>query len=123
MTAEKLFKVALEIAGYCADDIFETTDISEKLLSIVNTVYADIHYLTKTTAFTPLDEPSQVLDLDEKAINDCAVYGVAYLIQNILGSVYDYTVFENMYNYKKQQLKKKCEIKQIKDTFLRGSDL
>ena len=100
MTAEKLFKIALEIAGYSANDIFETTDISEKLLSIVNTIYADIHYLTKTDEFIPLDNASQSLDLSEKSINDCAIYGVAYLIQNILGSTSDYTVFENMYNFK-----------------------
>lgn len=122
MTAKELFKVSIEIAGYSADDIFETTDISEKLLSIVNTIYADIHYLTKNDEFVPLDNAEQTLNLSTKAINDCAIYGVAYLIQNILGSTSDYTVFENMYNSKKQQLKAKCEIKQIKDTFVKGSD-
>lgn len=122
MTAEKLFKTALEIAGYGGEDVFETTNIGDRLLSIVNTIYSDLHYLSSKSEFAPLTDITQTLDLSEKALNDCAVYGVASLIQNILGTTNDYVVFNGIYNCKKQQLKSKCEIKQVQDTFLKGSD-
>lgn len=122
MTAENLFNTALELAGFGVEDIFETTNIGNKLLSIVNTVYSDLHYLCSKDEFVPLTDITQTLNLPDKALNDCAVYGVASLVQNILGTTNDYVVFNGIYNCKKQQLKKKCEIKQIQDTFIKGSD-
>ena len=122
MTAEKLFNTALELAGYGGEDVFETTNIGDRLLSIVNTIYSDLHYLNSKDAFVPLTEITQSLDLPDRALNDCAVYGVASLIQNILGTADDYAVFYGMYNCKKQQLIKKCEIKQVQDVFVKGSD-
>ena len=122
MTAEKLFNTALELAGYSTEDIFETTNIGERLLSIVNTVYSDLHFLNSKEEFVPLTETSQTLNLSNKAVNDCAVYGVASLIQNILGTTNDYAIFKGIYNCKKQQLKKNCKISQIQDAFLKGSD-
>ncbi len=122
MTAEKLFNVALELAGYGGDDIFETSNIGDKLLSIVNTIYSDLHYLCNKEEFEPLTDATQTLKLSDRAINDCAVYGVASLIQNILGTTNDYVIFQGIYTCKKQQLQKRCEIKQIKDVFAKGSD-
>ena len=122
MTAEKLFNIALEISGYGGEDVFETTNIGDKLLSIVNTIYSDLHYLSSKEEFKPLTDVTQKLQISEKALNDCAVYGVASLIQNILGTADDYAVFNGVYNCKKQQLIRKCEIKQIKDTFLKESE-
>ena len=93
MTAEKLFNVALELAGYGGDDIFETSNIGDKLLSIVNTIYSDLHYLCNKEEFEPLTDATQTLKLSDRAMNDCAVYGVASLIQNILGTTNDYVIF------------------------------
>ena len=45
VTAEQLFNTALEISGYNTNDIFETSNIGERLLSIVNTIYSDLYYL------------------------------------------------------------------------------
>ena len=44
VTAEQLFNTALEISGYNTNDIFETSNIGERLLSIVNTIYSDLYY-------------------------------------------------------------------------------
>lgn len=122
VTAEQLFNTALEISGYNTNDIFETSNIGERLLSIVNTIYSDLYYLNGKKDFVPVTEISQELDLEPQALNNCAVFGVASLIQNILGTTNDYDVFKVIYDCKKQQLKKHCEIGQISDTFVKGSD-
>ena len=122
MTAKELFITALELCGFGANDIFETADISDKLLSIVNTVYSDIYFINNTDGFVKLESEDGTLNLGERELRDCAVYGVASLIKNIMGSAEDYAVFEGIYNQKKQKLSRKCEIKQVKDTLVKGCD-
>lgn len=120
MTAKELFNTALEMAGFTGNSLFETADISEKLISIVNTVYSDIYFLNHKSGFIPITSPEDSLNLNEDELYDCAVYGVAAFIQNIMGTNEDYGVFKSIYTCKKQKLKSKCEIKSISDTFLKG---
>ena len=120
MTAKELFNTALEMAGLTDDNIFESTDISEKMISIVNTVYSDIYFLNHKSGFIPINSPDDSLNLNENELYDCAVYGVAAFIQNIKGTKEDYGGFKSIYTCKKQAIKSKCEIKSISDTFLKG---
>lgn len=122
MTAKELYLVALELTGANDDDVFELNDVSDRLISIVNTVYAEIFYANHSDGFEPIVNEDDILNLSQNEIYDCAVYGVAAYIQNILGSSYDYEVFERIYNLKKKKLKTKCTITTVDDTFVRGSD-
>lgn len=120
MTAKELFNTALEMAGLNGENLFETTDISEKMISIVNTVYSDIYFLNHKSGFMPITSSEDSLALNENELYDCAVYGVAAYIQNIMGTTEDYGVFKSIYTCKQKKLKSKCEIKSISDTFLKG---
>lgn len=122
MTASELFNTALELAGYSEKELLGSSDIGTKIVSIVNTVYADIYFSANKTGFEGISNADDELALDDDALYDCAVYGVAALIQNILGSYEDFEVFDKIYKHKKKRISRKCEVKQIKDTFARGSD-
>ncbi|MBQ5590892.1 MAG: hypothetical protein IIU65_04350 [Clostridia bacterium] len=117
MTVRELFVSALEIAGYSENECLGANDIKDKMLSIVNTVCSDIIFSKGATEFKKILNEDDDIGLNDKEAYDCAVYGVAALIQNILGSSYDFEVFERIYKNKKNLLLRKCEIYQVKDTF------
>ncbi len=122
MTVKELFNTALEISGLGGSNIFETADVSERMLTIVNIVYSDIYHLGNKEGFQPLTDAQDRINLNDNELYDCAVYGVAMFIQNIMGTSEDYDVFKNIYLGKKQNLISKCEIKQVEDTFVKGCD-
>lgn len=119
MTAKELFNEALELAGFGDSEVFKASDFDERMLRIVNAVYAEIFFIGNKDRFSKLDLADEKLNLGEKELYDCAVYGVAALIQNIMGTKEDYEVFEKIYKGKLQELKVKCEMKSVTDTFLK----
>lgn len=122
MTAKEIFDEALTLTGYGITELFDSSDISSRALVIVNAVYSDVYFLNHKEGFEKIHSIDDTVNIGERELCDCMIYGIAAMIANILGSENDYKVFSSLYNYKKSLLLKKCEITQIQDTFVKGCD-
>lgn len=76
MTASEMIKRAVNRLGYSDDE-----DSAARRLEIVNDVYAEIFYTESADnkeikTFKPITNLTDELNLSERALNDCMVYGL-----------------------------------------------
>lgn len=122
MTVKEVFSEGLALTGFSNDLYFNSSDISSRMLSIVNTVLADIYYIKQKDGFKRITDENAEIELSEREVYDCLIYGIAAFVVNILGSAEEYKFFEVIYRHKKSILERKCSIGEIQDTFVKGCD-
>lgn len=106
MTGTEIFKKALILLGY-TDSLGEVSAGNRLLvraLTVVNTVYADLFYITRGEGFAPLRSLSERILLPERALYDVMPYGVAAQLAQSESDGDSQQLFVLLYNQKRTAL-------------------
>ena len=89
-------------------------------MTALNCIYADLHGLCSKGEFEPLFTLDDKICLPENVLNDCFVYGVAYMLSEADEDFEKMNRFCKLYNNKRA----KCgDVGTIKDSIFEGCDL
>lgn len=111
MTAKEIINKAIILLGY--NDINGNTGdarLQSASLGAVNAVYSDLYYLNEKTGFETISDAEQVIDLDERTLNDVMPYGVASYIAQSIGDADNQQFFAIIYNQKRKTVTTKNSI-------------
>lgn len=122
MTANEIFQKSLRLSGLSLTEFSAYSSLTSVCADCVNPVYAELYYLSGKTDFTPLENDTESVVLDEKLIHDCLIYGVCAQLMYMFGAKEDYLVFRELYETKRNKAFRSSKISVIKDTFARGCD-
>lgn len=117
MNAMSLFEKAMEMLGYAsAEGISGREDMLKKALTLINNVYAELHYAFQQKAgdedsFVPIVNINDSLNLPTAVLNDIAPYGVAMYLAQSEGDADNQSLYANIYNQKKVRGKRIGRIK------------
>lgn len=117
MNGMNLFEKAMEMLGYVsAEGISGREDMLKKALTLINNVYAELHYAFvqrqgDEDSFVPLANINDSLNLPTVVLNDIAPYGVAMYLAQSEGDADSQALYANIYNQKKVRGKKVSHIK------------
>ena len=117
MNGMSLFEKAMEMLGYAsAEGISGREDILKKALTIINNVYAELHYAFvqqqgDEDSFVPLANINDTLNLPTIVLGDIAPYGVAMYLAQSEGDADNQSLYANIYNQKKVRGKRIGRIK------------
>ena len=103
MTAKEIIKKAILMLGY--NDIYGNTGdarLQAASLNAINMAYADLFYLTKNNGFVEISDAEQLIDLDEKVLNNVLPYGVAAHLAQSIGDMDNQQYFSYMYNQRRK---------------------
>ena len=106
MTGAEIFKKALILLGY-TDSLGEVSAehrLKARALTVVNTVYADLFYITRGEGFSPLCTLSERIYLPERALYDVMPYGVAAFLAQSESDGDSQQLFVLLYNQKRTAL-------------------
>lgn len=118
MNGMSLFDKAMEMLGYAsAEGISGRDDMLKKALTLINNVYAELHYAFVQRPgdednFVPLANINDSLNLPTIVLNDIAPYGVAMYLAQSEDDADNQSLYASIYNQKKVRGKK---IERIKD--------
>lgn len=112
MTASEMIKRATNRLGYTSDD-----DSAARRLEIVNDVYAELFFLEsgegkQEKKFKPLTRLSDELNLSERALNDCMVYGLCEAFALSENDSDNQSYYAAIYNEKIKRLPIRTAIRQ-----------
>lgn len=117
MNAMSLFEKAMEMLGYAsAEGISGRDDMLKKALTLINNVYAELHYAFvqrqgEEDNFVPLANINDSLNLPTVVLNDIAPYGVAMYLAQSEGDADNQSLYASIYNQKKVRGKKIGRVK------------
>lgn len=103
-TAKEIFDSAVRMLGYINNyGVSNEADISIRLISIVNAVYADLHYAYygDRRVFTPITSAADKIYLPKRLLDDCIVYGVAMHLARSENDGDNASLYANIYNQKR----------------------
>lgn len=103
MTAKEVINKAIIMLGY--NDINGNTGdarLQTASLCAVNMAYADLFYLTKKEGFDEISDAEQIIDLDERTLNNVLPYGVAAHLAQSIGDTDNQQYFAIMFNQKRK---------------------
>ena len=103
MTAKDVIHKAIIMHGY--NDIYGNTGdarLQTASLNAVNMAYADLFYLTKKQGLNEISDADEVIDLDERTLNNVLPYGVAAHLSQSIGDADNQQYFAYMYNQKRK---------------------
>ncbi len=112
MTAGEMIKRAVNRLGYTESD-----DSAAGRLGVVNDVYAEIFYAEsnankKEKVFKPLTSLTDELNLSERALNDCMVYGLCEAFALSENDSDNQSYYAELYNQKFKMLPKRTATRQ-----------
>ena len=112
MKAGEMIKRATNRLGYSADD-----DTAARRLEIANDVYAEIFYIEsaadkKIKEFNAITSLDDELNLSERALNDCMVYGLCEAFALNENDSDNQSYYAAIYNEKIKRLKKRTTLRQ-----------
>lgn len=117
MNGRNLFDKAMEMLGYAsAEGISGRDDMLKKALTLINNVYAELHYAFVQIQgdednFVPLANINDTLKLPTLVLNDIAPYGVAMYLAQSEGDADNQSLYANIYNQKKIRGKRFSKVK------------
>lgn len=109
MNGRSLFDKAMIELGYAsAEGISGEEDMLPKALTLINNVYAELHYAFvqkkgDNDSFVPLANINDELNLPPFVLNDIAHYGVAMWLAQSEGDADNQALFASLYNQKKMR--------------------
>lgn len=107
MTGMELFDQAMEMLGYSnAEEISGKSDLLKKGLTLLNRVYAELHYgfVAKPgdeDTFQPLSNIREELHLPTFVLQDVAPYGLAMYLAQSESDADNQSLYATIYNQKK----------------------
>ncbi len=107
MTGMELFDQAMEMLGYAnAEEISGKSDLIKKGLTLLNRVYAELHYAFvskpgEEDTFRPLANISQEICLPDYVLQDVAPYGLAMYLAQSESDADNQSLYATIYNQKK----------------------
>lgn len=109
MTGMELFDQAMEMLGYAnAEEISGKSDLLKKGLTLLNRVYAELHYgfVAKPgdeDTFRPLSNIREELHLPTFVLQDVAPYGLAMYLAQSESDADNQSLYATIYNQKKMR--------------------
>lgn len=103
MTAKEIIRKAIMMLGY--NDIYGNTGdarLQAASLNAVNMAYADLFYANKNSGFQEISDAEQVIDLDERTLNNILPYGVAAHLAQSIGDSDNQQYFSVIYNQRRK---------------------
>ena len=112
MTAGEMIKRATNRLGYDSGD-----DSAARRLEIVNDVYAELFFLESDEGkqdkeFKPLTNLTDELNLSERALNDCMVYGLCEAFALSENDSDNQGYYAGIYNEKIKRLPRRTTLRQ-----------
>lgn len=107
MNGRSLFDKAMTMLGYAsAEGISGEEDMLPKALTLINNVYAELHYAFvqkkgDNDSFVPLGNINDTLNLPPLVLNDIAPYGMAMYLAQSEGDADNQSLYASIYNQKK----------------------
>ena len=103
MTAKDIIRKAITMLGY--NDIYGNTGdarLQTASLNAVNMAYSDLFYLNKKQGFQEISNAEQIIDLDERTLNNILPYGVAAHLAQSIGDTDNQQYFSVIFNQRRK---------------------
>ena len=122
MTGHEAVKKAAEMLGYTAanGNINLSARLAAKQLTLLNLVYSDLWRVCETGEFVPLKLLQDEIQLPERALNDCFLYGLAAFMAQSESDGDQQQIYILLYNRKRTGLSRR---ESIVDVLPRSVDL
>lgn len=123
MTVQESIRSALALLGYTGEyDFSNDSALLKRTVTIANAVFSDLFYLIhprrsdgSEVTFTPITSASQTVDLPDRIVNDCFVYGLAMWLAQSENDGDNQQLFAALYNQKRAAASR---FTQIESSFL-----
>ena len=109
MTAREIINSAMGLLGYSDGD----ARLQASSLASINAVYSDLFYLKNKEGYQPISNTEQVINLDERTINNVMVYGVASYLAQSLGDTDTQNFFSIIYNQRRKAVVNPASIQDV----------
>ena len=107
-TGEQVKNRALQLLNYTDGqgrlDAQMYTDVTARVLPLINQIYSDVWYGLYDEGFEELGAITDTLQLPERVVNEVMPYGVAMLMAQTLGDADNQSLMATYYNRKRASL-------------------